>query len=159
MDLARRKFLKKSGLTLAGLSLLGCNFKGKKRKPNIIYILADDLGYGELGCYGQKKIETPNIDKLAQNGMKFNQHYSGSPVSAPSRCTLLTGKHSGHAYIRGNDGMHSRGDIWDYEKMARDPSLEGQRPIPDETITIPELLKKAGYKTGTVGKWGLGPHH
>ncbi|MBT4757368.1 MAG: sulfatase-like hydrolase/transferase [Opitutae bacterium] len=71
--------------------------------PNIIYILADDLGYGELGCYGQEKIETPNIDKLRSEGIKFTQHYSGSAVCAPSRCVLLTGKHSGHAYIRGND--------------------------------------------------------
>jgi len=158
MDLNRRNFLKKAGLTAAGLSLMSCNVF-KKEKPNIIYILADDLGYGELGCYGQDKIETPNIDKLAQNGIKFTQHYSGSPVSAPSRCVLLTGKHSGHAYIRGNDGMASRGDIWDYEKMAKDPSLEGQRPIPDKTVTIAELLKQSGYKTGAIGKWGLGPPH
>jgi len=158
MNLDRRKFLKKAGLTAAGLSLMSCDIF-KRKKPNIIYILADDLGYGELGCYGQDKIETPNIDKLSQNGMQFTQHYSGSPVSAPSRCVLLTGKHSGHAYIRGNDGMGSRGDIWDYEKMAEVPSLEGQRPIPDKTATIAELLKQSGYKTGAIGKWGLGPPH
>src|SRR6056297_2851560 len=118
-----------------------CSHGGEHAKtgnlPNIVYILADDLGYGELGCYGQQKIETPAIDKLAASGMMFTQHYSGSPVCAPSRCVLLTGRHSGHAYIRGNDGMSSRGDIWDYEKMAKNPKLEGQRPIPDETKTIP----------------------
>ncbi len=83
----------------------------QKSKPNIIYILADDIGDGELGCYGQKVIETPNIDKLAKSGLKFTQHYAGNPVSAPSRCVLLTGKHSGHAYIRGNDVWKSRGDV------------------------------------------------
>ena len=93
-------------------------------KPNIIYILADDLGYGELGCYGQEKIETPNIDKLAQEGMRFTQHYAGSPVSAPSRCVLLTGKHPGHAQIRGNDEWASRGDVWSYEAMIADSTLE-----------------------------------
>ena len=82
-------------------------------KPNIIYILADDLGYGELGAYGQTKIETPNIDRLAENGMVFTQHYSGSPVCAPSRCVLLTGLHSGHSYVRGNDEWAERGQVWD----------------------------------------------
>ncbi|MGK0238504.1 MAG: arylsulfatase A-like enzyme, partial [Candidatus Pelagisphaera sp.] len=83
-------------------------------KPNIVYILADDLGYGELGCYGQEKIETPNIDALAASGIRFTQHYSGSPVCAPSRCMLLTGKHPGHAYIRGNDEWGERGDTWNF---------------------------------------------
>ena len=78
-------------------------------KPNIIYILADDLGYGELGCYGQKKIETPNIDRLAASGIRFTQHYSGAPVCAPSRCALMTGLHSGHMQIRGNDEWGERG--------------------------------------------------
>lgn len=82
--------------------------KTLNQKPNIIFILADDLGYGELGCYGQEKIETPNIDKLACEGMRFTQHYSGAPVCAPARGVLLTGKHSGHAYIRGNDEWGSR---------------------------------------------------
>jgi len=96
--------------------------------PNIIYILADDLGYAELGCYGQEKIETPNIDALAAGGMRFSQHYSGAPVCAPSRCVLLTGKHLGHAQIRGNDEWAERGDVWNFEAMANDPNLEGQRP-------------------------------
>jgi arylsulfatase A-like enzyme len=124
--------------------------------PNIIYILADDLGYGELGCYGQEKIETPNIDKLRSEGMKFTQHYSGSAVCAPSRCVLLTGKHSGHAYIRGNDEWDSRGKVWDYAEVNKKPGLEGQRPILAGTITIASLLKDAGYTTACVGKWGLG---
>jgi arylsulfatase len=116
------------------------------QKPNIIYILADDLGYAEVGCYGQEKIETPNIDALAANGMRFTQHYAGAPVCAPSRCVLLTGKHLGHAQIRGNDEWASRGDVWNFEAMASDPALEGQRPLKQGTITIARLLQNAGYK-------------
>ena len=127
-----------------------------KARPNIIYILADDLGYTELGCYGQEKIETPNIDRLAQNGMRFTQHYAGAPVCAPSRCVLLTGKHLGHAQIRGNDEWAERGAVWDFKAAAEDPNLEGQRPLKRGTKTIGRLLQKAGYKTGVVGKWGLG---
>ena len=94
---------------------ISCNDHEKEQllKPNIIYILADDLGYGELGVYGQKKIQTPNIDALAANGMLFTQHYSGAPVCAPSRYMLMTGKHAGHARIRGNDEWASRGEVWD----------------------------------------------
>ncbi len=127
--------------------------------PNIIYILADDLGYGELGCYGQEKIETPNLDALAAEGMRFTQHYSGAPVCAPARCILLTGKHAGHAHIRGNDEWRDRGEVWDFEAMFEDSTLEGQRPIPDEEITIAEVLKKKDYRTAVVGKWGLGAPH
>lgn len=126
------------------------------KKPNIIYILADDLGYAEVGCYGQKKIETPNIDALAANGMRFTQHYSGSPVCAPARCVLLTGRHTGHAQIRGNDEWAERGNVWDFAAASRDPQLEGQRPMKAGTRTIGTLLQQAGYKTGLVGKWGLG---
>ncbi|MDN5214480.1 arylsulfatase [Fulvivirgaceae bacterium BMA12] len=125
-------------------------------KPNIIYILADDLGYGELGAYGQQIIETPNIDILASEGMKFTQHYTGAPVCAPARCVLMTGQHTGHAHVRGNDEWRARGDVWNYQAMFDDPGLEGQRPIPDSIVTIAEILKSAGYKTGVVGKWGLG---
>uniref|UniRef100_UPI004047C297 arylsulfatase n=1 Tax=Roseivirga sp. TaxID=1964215 RepID=UPI004047C297 len=130
--------------------------KSKVEKPNIIYILADDLGYGELGIYGQTKIQTPNIDALANSGMMFTQHNSGAPVCAPARYMLLTGKQPGKAYIRGNDEWAERGEVWNYEKAVNDPNLEGQRPIPVSTITIGNVLQSAGYKTGIVGKWGLG---
>ncbi|WP_317133546.1 arylsulfatase [Aquimarina algicola] len=112
----------------------------KNQKPNIIYILADDLGYGDLGCYGQEKIETPNLDRLASRGIKFTQHYSGAAVCAPARSSLLTGQHTGHTPIRGN----------------RELNQEGQVPLPAASITIPELLKKEGYATAAFGKWGLG---
>ncbi|WP_020529290.1 arylsulfatase [Flexithrix dorotheae] len=142
---------------LSSLIFIACNTAEKEAKPpNIIYFLADDLGYGEVGIYGQEKIKTPNMDALAQNGMRFTQHYSGAPVCAPARCVLLTGKHSGHAYIRGNDEWKERGDVWNYEKAFSDPKLEGQRPIPANTVTIGKLLQRAGYTTGVFGKWGLG---
>jgi arylsulfatase A-like enzyme len=125
-------------------------------KPNIVYILADDMGYGDLGVYGQTKIETPNIDNLAATGMLFTQHYCGSPVSAPSRCVLLTGQHTGHSQVRGNDEWGDRGDVWNYRAMIADSTLEGQRPLEAGTVTIARLLNQAGYKTGMTGKWGLG---
>ena len=128
----------------------------KQAEPNIIYILADDLGYGELGAYGQEIIETPHIDALAKTGMRFTQHYSGSPVCAPSRSVLMTGQHTGHTHIRGNDEWKARGEVWDYAAMFENPFLEGQRPLLDSIVTIAEILKDAGYKTGGVGKWGLG---
>mgnify|MGYP000731259164 CR=1 FL=1 len=148
----RRDFLITTGSGLLTLSYLltSLNCRSSKELPNIIFILADDLGYGELGCYGQKKIRTPHLDQMAREGMKFTQHYAGSAVCAPSRCTLLTGLHTGHAYIRNNDEMPERGDVW------HDPNLEGQRPIPENTITLASLLKKAGYRTAAIGKWGLG---
>lgn len=137
--------------------LLGCGSKKEVSiKPNIIYILADDLGYGELGVYGQQKIKTPNIDRLARNGMLFSQHYSGAPVCAPARCVLLTGQHTGNAYIRGNDEWTERGDVWDYAKAVEDSNLEGQRPLLEGTITLGSILQEVGYRTGIVGKWGLG---
>ncbi|MBK8946870.1 MAG: arylsulfatase [Ignavibacteriae bacterium] len=132
------------------------NITRNKNKPNIILILADDLGYGELGVFGQQKIETPNIDKLAKSGIKFTQFYSGSAVCAPSRCALLTGHHTGHSYIRGNDEWEERGDVWDFTKVVEDANLEGQRPIPDSIPTLSLLLKNSGYKTALIGKWGLG---
>jgi arylsulfatase A-like enzyme len=148
-------------LILSPLVIGACQSDKEKEenKVNIIYILADDLGYGELGCYGQEKIETPNIDALAKNGVRFTQHYSGSAVSAPSRCSLLTGLHSGHSFIRGNHEWGSRGNVWNYRAMIKDSTLEGQFPMPDSTITIASMLKDAGYKTGMVGKWGLGAPH
>ena len=137
-------------LTALTLLALGACTTVPRRQPNIIYIMADDLGYGELGCYGQDKIRTPRLDRLAAEGLRFTRHYSGSAVCAPSRCTLLTGKHQGHASIRGNDEVGSRGDVW------HDPELEGQRPIPAEDVTVAELLKNVGYATAAIGKWGLG---
>ena len=143
---------------------LGCQDKNTSKeaeaqinkKPNIIYILADDLGYGDLGAYGQTKIETPNIDALAKGGMLFTQHYSAAPVCAPARASLLTGKHGGQASIRGNDEWAERGDVWSYTAMIKDSTLEGQRPMPKNTTTIAQLLKTVDYKTAIVGKWGLG---
>jgi len=137
----------------------GINKSKPNSKSNIIYILADDLGYGELGLYGQEKIETPNLDLLAEKGMTFSQHYTGAPVCAPARGVLLTGKHMGHTYIRGNDEWNERGSVWDYRKVAKDSTLEGQRPLPIETKTIASTLQSANYKTGMIGKWGLGAPH
>ncbi|MBE7640006.1 sulfatase-like hydrolase/transferase [Salegentibacter sp. BLCTC] len=162
------KLLRKAGiLPLIILSFFSCANKQEKKsdkeneniKPNIIYILADDLGYGELGIYGQEKIETPNIDALAKNGMMFTQHYTSAPVCAPARYMLLTGKHSGNAYIRGNDEWRERGKVWDYRAVIQDSTLEGQRPVPENTVLFPKLLQKEGYRTGIAGKWGLGAPH
>jgi arylsulfatase len=143
---------------IATMALAGCTGRSDTpvRKPNIVFIFADDLGYNDLGCYGQRIIETPNIDALAQNGIRFTQYYTGSPVSAPSRCILLTGKHSGHAFIRGNHEWSERGEVWDYYKMEEDPSLEGQYPIPAESVTFSKMLQEQGYTTACIGKWGLG---
>lgn len=124
---------------------LGLIASASAQQPNIVLILADDLGYGELGCYGQQKIRTPHLDELARQGMRFTQHYSGAPVCAPSRCVLLTGRHTAHAEIRGNrDSGNGR-------------EFPGQWPLSAEVDTIAEILKRAGYRTGGFGKWGLGP--
>ncbi|OWK36045.1 arylsulfatase [Fimbriiglobus ruber] len=112
------------------------------KPPNIVFIVADDLGCFELGCYGQKLIHTPNIDKLAAGGMKFTQFYAGNNVCAPSRCCLMTGKHAGHAAIRDNK---------QFKKVG-----EGQQPLPASETTVATLLKGKGYATGAMGKWGLG---
>ncbi|MFY0651387.1 MAG: arylsulfatase [Cyclobacteriaceae bacterium] len=143
-------------LFTAALLFTNCSEPKSDVKPNIIYILADDLGYAELGSYGQELIETPNLDALAAGGMRFTQHYSGAPVCAPSRCVLLTGQHTGHAFIRGNDEWASRGEVWNFAKAVEDPNLEGQRPIPADIPTIGNVLQDVGYKTAIVGKWGLG---
>jgi arylsulfatase A-like enzyme len=112
----------------------------KQSRPNVVFILADDLGYRELGCFGQKLIRTPNIDGLAKQGMRLTQHYCGNAVCAPSRCVLMTGKHPGHAFVRSN----------------KSTPPEGQLPIPDDEVTLAELMKDEGYVTGAFGKWGLG---
>lgn len=126
------------------LLMVSCQNKTAQKetplKPNIVYIIADDLGYGDLSCYGQTKFSTPNIDKMAENGMLFTQHYAGTTVCAPSRSSLMTGQHTGHTPIRGN----------------KEWKPEGQWPIPDSTFTMAEMLKEAGYVTGAFGKWGLG---
>ncbi|MBI1226880.1 MAG: sulfatase-like hydrolase/transferase [Bacteroidetes bacterium] len=132
--------------TLLLIHLLLASLIFAQQKPNIIYIYADDLGYGELGCYGQEKIKTPNLDKMAAEGMKFTQHYASAPVCAPSRCMLLTGKHSGHSYIRGNYELGGFPD----EKEG------GQMPLPEGIPTLPKMLQKADYATACIGKWGLG---
>jgi len=112
----------------------------KRTKPNIVFILADDLGYRELGCFGQKLIKTPHLDHLATQGMRLTQHYCGNAVCAPSRCVLMTAKHPGHAIVRSNKGTPP----------------EGQWPIPDSELTLAEVLQQQGYVTGAFGKWGLG---
>jgi len=121
-----------------------------RRKPNVVFILADDLGYAEVGCYGQKKIKTPNIDKLAAEGMRFTQAYSGNPVCAPSRCTLMTGLHTGHSQVRGNKQMGGAAG-W---KLGA--TIGGQYPLADGTLTVARMFQQAGYATGAFGKWGLG---
>lgn len=115
-------------------------------RPNIVFVLADDLGWAELGSYGQTKIRTPRLDELAEGGMRFTQHYAGAPVCAPSRCVLMTGMHPGHAYVRDN----TEGGGWGPD------SIEGQRPLLPGTATIGTVLKSAGYATACIGKWGLG---
>jgi arylsulfatase A len=110
------------------------------RPPNVIFIIADDLGYGDLGCYGQQRIRTPHLDRIAAEGMRFTQHYSGNAVCAPSRCVLMTGKHPGHAFIRDNRSIQP----------------EGQFPIPADSVTVAKLFQQRGYATGGFGKWGLG---
>ncbi|MBD3239310.1 MAG: sulfatase-like hydrolase/transferase, partial [Chitinivibrionales bacterium] len=137
----RRSLLKTLGAGAAASMLpLSGPTKPSARKPNIVFILADDLGYGDLSCYGQQRFRTPNIDRLAAEGMRFTQHYSGSTVCAPSRCCLMTGLHTGHCQIRGNGPVEP----------------EGQTPMRPGTLTIPRLLRTAGYVSGMFGKWGLG---
>lgn len=128
------------GTLLTGFSACKKEAPAEGRPVNVIYILADDLGYGDIGCYGQQKIKTPNIDRMAQEGMLFTQHYAGCTVSAPSRCSLMTGLHTGHSQIRGN----------------KEIKPEGQQPMTEDTYTLGKLMKSAGYTTGIFGKWGLG---
>jgi arylsulfatase A-like enzyme len=134
-------------LSLCGLAICAANAaagqtprQSHPARPNIVFVLADDMGIGDLGCYGQRRIETPNIDRLAANGLRFTHHYSGSTVSAPSRCALLTGKDMGHAYVRGNKGT---GEGFDW-------------PLAQSETTVAEILHSQGYATACVGKWGLG---
>ncbi|MCP5117020.1 MAG: sulfatase-like hydrolase/transferase, partial [bacterium] len=130
----RRAFLERS--TAGGLSmLLSCGEQAPARRPNIIFIMADDLGYGQLGCYGQEQIRTPHIDRIAREGMRFTDAYAGCTVCAPSRSVLMTGLHMGHTSVRANTGGV---------------------PLDPADVTVAELLKQAGYATACFGKWGLG---
>ena len=116
-------------------------------RPNILFIMVDDLGYADLGSYGQKRIHTPNLDRLALEGMRFSQCYAGSPVCAPSRSVLMTGRHTGHTTVRGNFG---KGGVIGLG------GGKGRIPLHDRDTIIPEILQSVGYKTAMVGKWGLG---
>ncbi len=153
----RRAFLKKCGVVASAVGVCGITSKaGIKiandtlhsiiggRRPNVIYIMADDLGYNDPGCYGQLKIQTPNLDKLAAEGMRFTQHYSGCHVCGPTRGSLMSGQHTGHAWIRGNPGQSQ---TW---------TGPGDPPLRDEDVTIAEIFKSVGYNTACIGKWGLG---
>ncbi|MCX6309232.1 MAG: sulfatase-like hydrolase/transferase, partial [Bacteroidia bacterium] len=146
MNLTSRNVLFSSGIILFPFaSSVSQNIKEvENNQPNVIFILADDLGIGDLGCYGQKIIKTPTIDRLASEGMIFSQHYSGTTVSAPSRCSLLTGKNTGHTYVRGNKG-YKNADGREYDT-----------PLPTTEITVAEIFKQKNYKTACFGKWGLG---
>ena len=139
-------------ILLTGLFTTHSAPAAEPKPPNIVLIVADDLGYGELGCYGQKMIKTPRLDGLAEQGLRFTQFYCGAPVCAPSRCTLMTGKHLGHAAIRNNvkpKGMEKLREKFKWE-------TPGQQPLPDSEVTVAELLHTKGYATAAIGKWGLG---
>ncbi|MCU0402423.1 MAG: sulfatase-like hydrolase/transferase [Algoriphagus sp.] len=127
-------------ILLVSFSCNNAEEKSNDSPPNVIFILADDLGYGDLGFLGQSYIETPNLDRLAREGMFFTNHYSGAPVCAPSRSALITGLHTGHTPVRGN-----------FEVQP-----EGQYPMPDTLQTLSKIFQQAGYATGAFGKWGLG---
>lgn len=149
----RKRKLRKAAATTASVMLAACLVNDQRiaanesERWNVVLILADDLGWGELGCYGQQKLRTPNIDRLAREGMRFTQHYSGAPVCAPSRCVLMTGKHTGHAEIRGN-----------LPAPKRFPEFtEGQYPLSSQALTLASHVREAGYATAAFGKWGLGP--
>ena len=154
----RRQFLNlaAAGGAAAVTSLTGCESKPSKYKiakenlPNILFIMADDLGYADLGCYGQKNIKTPNIDQLAAEGTRFTQCYAGSTVCAPSRSVLMTGRHTGHTRVRGNFGK--AGGVL----VTGSGSPQRRIPLKPEDVTVAEVLKQAGYTTGITGKWGLG---
>lgn len=122
-------------------------------KPNIIFILCDDMGWGDLGCYGQRYIETPNIDRMAREGVQFMQAYAGSPVSAPSRASLMTGQHTGHCAVRGNK-EYRRGEV--YYGVNRDFARVGQHPLDTAHVVLPEIMKLNGYTTAQFGKWAGG---
>ena len=134
-----------AALTLQPLLGQGAQTESIPENPNVIFVMCDDMGYGQLGCYGQKVIKTPRIDQMAKEGLRLSDYYYGTSVCASSRCSLMTGQHVGHAHICGN-----------YEIMRSVENESGQLPIPDETITVAEKMSEAGYSTALIGKWGLG---
>lgn len=140
-----KRVQKITSLGLLALPIVSCtNSEKVNETPNVIFILADDLGYGDLGCYGQQIIKTPNIDNMAKEGMQFMQHYAGCTVSAPSRCALMTGKNTGHTFVRGNMGVKAQ------DGRTYDTAL------PSSEVTLAELFKQKNYATACIGKWGLG---
>ena len=150
-------YLLASGLLFSIMPLCAAQKAKKQRtiKPNIIYIMCDDMGYGDLGCYGQPYISTPNLDRMAQEGMLFTQAYAGSPVSAPSRACFMTGQHSGHTEVRGNK-EYWRGTPKVRYGVNEEYSVAGQHPYSTEHIILPEIMKDNGYTTGMFGKWAGG---
>ena len=145
--------VKYSNILCGAMMLPIAAFAHRHSKPNIIFILCDDMGYGDLACYGQRYIQTPNIDRLAAQGMRFTQAYAGSPVSAPSRASLMTGQHTGHCEIRGNKEYWS-GRI-DYG-INSEYAVTGQHPLDPNHVVLPEIMKANGYTTGQFGKWAGG---
>lgn len=140
--------------TLIGTAILPlAAVQAQKQKPNIIYIMCDDMGYGDLGCYGQKHIRTPHLDRMAAEGMRFTQAYAGSPVSAPSRASLMTGQHTGHTHVRGNKEYRIGST---YFGQTEEPLQTGQEPYDTAHVLLPEILKAHGYTTGLFGKWAGG---
>lgn len=147
---------KTSLLLLGGASLCAAQLAAQETsKPNIIFILCDDMGYGDLACYGQPYISTPNLDRMAAEGMRFTQAYAGSPVSAPSRATLMTGQHTGHTHVRGNKEYWGGRPNIQYG-VAQDPDRVGQEPYDTAHVILPEIMKANGYTTGMFGKWAGG---
>ena len=137
------------------LSTLSANGQKKNTQPNILFILCDDMGYGDLGCYGQPFIRTPHIDAMAGEGMRFTQAYAGSPVSAPSRASFMTGQHSGHCEVRGNKEYWKNAPIVEYGQN-KEYSIVGQHPYDPDHVILPEIMKDNGYTTGMFGKWAGG---
>lgn len=154
----KKLILATTGLVCAPVLLPAKSAKAQKEdasRPNILLILCDDMGYGDLACYGQPFISTPNIDRVAEEGIRFTQAYAGSPVSAPSRATIMTGQHSGHSHVRGNK------EYWSYDNTMKygdnvDFAVVGQEPYDPAHKILPEILKDRGYRTGVFGKWAGG---
>lgn len=140
---------------LCSFGALGALAAGAQEKPNIIYIMCDDMGYGDLACYGQQYISTPNIDRMAAEGMRFTQAYAGSPVSAPSRASFMTGQHTGHTHVRGNREYWNKFGTVQYG-VVQEYKVGGQEPYDTAHVVLPEIMKDNGYATGMFGKWAGG---